>query len=251
MNETTQVSPAHPSLAAAVATRWQSALPRIAMVAASLEILGGQGVQAKTLSDKLRQEGYEVDFIPINPKFPGWLEWLRRWRYLRTLVNQALYLPSLLRLRCVDVVHVFSASYWSFLLAPVPAMLVARLLRKHVVLHYHSGEADDHLAHWGCLVHPWLRLAHSIVVPSEYLCTVFRQFGYEVKVVRNVVDTTRFSFRERLPLRPRLLSIRNFEPHYGVDVTLRAFAMIKSRYPDAALIVAGYGPEETRLRDRK
>ncbi len=56
--------------------------------------------------------------------------------------------------RALDVVHVFSASYSSFLLAPVPAMLAARLFNKRVVLHYHSGEADDHLAHWGALVHP-------------------------------------------------------------------------------------------------
>ena len=38
------------------------------------------------------------------------------------MLNQNIYVPSLIRLDAVDVVHVFSASYWSFLLAPVPAM---------------------------------------------------------------------------------------------------------------------------------
>jgi L-malate glycosyltransferase len=222
--------------------------PAVAIVAPSLEILGGQGIQAAALLDGLRGEGYEARLLPINPSFPAGLRWLRRHRFIRTLVNQTLYLPSLLGLRRADVAHVFSASYWSFLISPLPALLAGRLLGKRVILNYHSGEAEDHLARWGILVHPWLRLAHEVVVPSEYLQSVFRRFGYHARVIRNVVDTERFAYRERAPLRPRLLSARNLEPHYGVDDVLRAFALVKARYPAASLTVAGYGSEEPRLR---
>src|SRR5207245_895858 len=168
--------------------------------------------------------------------------------YLRTIVNEALFLPSLGRLQGADAVHVFSASYWSFLLGPAPAMLAGRLLRKRVVLNYRSGEADDHLAHWGVFVHPWLRLADEIAVPSEYLRTVFARHGYRVRVIRNLVDTSLFRYRERLPVRPRILSTRNLEPYYRVDVTLEAFALLKARYPEATLTIVGYGSEEQRLR---
>ena len=134
--------------------------PRVALIAASLDILGGQGVQADRLIDSLARDGYDVTFVPINPRFPSRIQSLRKIRFVRTSVNQLLYVPSLMRLASVDIAHVFSASYWSFLLAPVPAMAVARSLNKRVVLHYHSGEADDHLSTWGSLVHPWLHLAH-------------------------------------------------------------------------------------------
>ncbi len=223
--------------------------PRLALVVASLDILGGQGVQARTLVEGLEAEGYAIRFIPINPAFPRGLGWVRRLPYLRTLLNQAFYLPSLAGLRHADTVHVFSASYWSFLLAPVPAMLIARLLGKRVILNYHSGEADDHLARWGALVHPWLRLADEIVVPSAYLQRVFARHGYRARVIENVVDTGRFRFRERNPLRPRLLSTRNFEAHYRVDVVLKAFALVKACYPQATLTVAGVGSEAERLRE--
>jgi len=222
--------------------------PRIAMVAPSLEILGGQGIQAAALAERLRFDGYEMRFVAINPRFPLGLGWLRGHAYVRTLLNQALYVPSLWRLRWADVVHVFSASYWSFLLAPVPAMLAARALGKRVVLHYHSGEAEEHLAHWGRLVHPWLRLAHEIVVPSEYLGEVFARHGYRARVIPNLVDTSSFRFRPRSPLRPRLLSTRNFEPHYRVGNTLTAFALLRRRYPQATLVLAGYGSLEGDLR---
>ncbi|MGH8274200.1 MAG: glycosyltransferase family 4 protein [Gammaproteobacteria bacterium] len=218
------------------------------MVAASLELFGGQSVQAAALAERLRAEGYAVDWIPINPRFPKPLRWLRRIPYLRTLANALLYLPSLAGLRKADVVHVFSASYFSFLLGPAPALLAARLMGKRVILNYHSGEAEDHLARWGLLVHPWLKLAHEIVVPSQFLCEVFARFGYATRVIANIIDTSAFDFRERSPLRPRLLSTRNLESHYRVEVVVRAFALIKKRYPEATLLVAGYGSEEQNLR---
>jgi glycosyltransferase involved in cell wall biosynthesis len=222
--------------------------PRIALVAPRLENLGGQGIQARALAEELRNEGYEVTFIPINPRFPMGIRWLRRCPYARTFLNQALYLPSLVRLHRADVVHVFSASYWSFLLAPLPAILAARSLGKRIVLNYHSGEAEDHLTRWGAFVHPWLRLVDEIVVPSAYLRSTFARHGYRALVIPNVVDTSRFRYRERAPLRPYLISTRNLESYYRVDNTLEAFALLRARYPEATLTIAGYGREEGRLR---
>ncbi len=221
---------------------------RVALIAASQDILGGQYVQALALATEMRRQGDQVDFIPIDPPFPPGLRWLRRLPVARTILNQALYLPSLLRLRRSDVAQVFSASYWSFLLAPVPAILAARALRRRVVLHYHSGAAENHLARWGILVHPWLHLVDEIVVPSGFLRGVFERHGYRARVIKNVVDTSQFRYRERSPLRPRLLSIRNLEPHYRVDNSLRAFALLRERFPDATLTIAGTGSEEGRLR---
>lgn len=221
---------------------------RVAVVAASLDILGGQGVQAQALVHSLREDGVDAALVPINPRFPAGTRWLRRVPYARTVLNQLLYVPGLSRLATYDVAHVFSASYASFLLAPVPAMLAARLFNKRVILHYHSGEAEDHLANWGSLVHPWLKLADEIVVPSAYLRDVFAKFGYRARVIPNVVDLGVFDYRERRPLRPRLLSTRNLEKYYRVDVIIEAFARFQATCPEATLTVAGYGSEEPKLR---
>jgi glycosyltransferase involved in cell wall biosynthesis len=221
---------------------------RVAIVAASLEILGGQGVQAHGLVQWLREDGVDARLVPINPTFPPGLRWIRRIPYARTVLNELLYMPGLSRLATFDVAHVFSASYASFLLAPAPAMLAARALGKRVILHYHSGEAEDHLANWGTLVHPWLRLADEIVVPSAYLRDVFARYGYRARVIPNVVDLTKFDYRERRPLRPRLLSTRNLERYYRIDVIIEAFARFQSQHPGATLTIAGYGGEEPRLR---
>lgn len=223
-------------------------IPSVGLVAASLDILGGQGVEAATLVEALRGDGHDVVFVPINPAFPRGLHWLRRVAYARTVVNEAVYTAGLGQLARVDVAHVFSASYWSFLLAPVPAMLAARAMGKRVILHYHSGEAEDHLAHWGWRVHPWLRLADEIVVPSRYLRDVFARFGYASRVIPNVVDLSRFRYHDRPVRSPRLLSTRNLEAYYDVETVLRAFAYLKLLFPEATLTVAGTGREDRRLR---
>lgn len=223
-------------------------LPTIAMVAPTLNILGGQAVQAKLLAEQLSGEGYEVRFVPIDPPFPPSLRWLKRARFVRTVANEMLYVPSLAKLRHADIVHIYSASYWSFLLAPLPALLTARQLGKPVLLNYHSGEAADHLAHWGSLIHPWLRMVDEIVVPSKYLQGVFAAHGYPARVIHNTIDTSRFRYRPRTPLRPHFLSVRNLEPHYGVEQTLIAYALIKTTFPNATLTVSGIGSQEQELR---
>jgi glycosyltransferase involved in cell wall biosynthesis len=217
---------------------------RIAVIAPSPEIAGGQSVQAKALVSALRADGRDVDFIATGPA----PRWARGIPLVRTIVNAALYLPRLARLARARTALVFSASYWSFVLAPLPALAAARLLGARAILVYHSGEAEDHLTRWRRFLRPCLALANAIVVPSEFLRDVFARHGFPAAVIPNVVDLSAFAYRERVPLRARLLSARTLEAPYGVENTVRAFALLKRRRPDAVLTVAGGGSELPRLR---
>jgi glycosyltransferase involved in cell wall biosynthesis len=222
----------------------------IAIVAPSMGILGGQAVQAARLIDTWRDDpDVRAWLVPINPVPPGPLRHTLRIKYLRTLATQLVYWPTLVReLSRADVVHVFSASYFSFLLAPLPAVLVARSLGKPVLLNYHSGEAPDHLKR-SAIARAVLRSVERNAVPSTFLRDVFARFGIDAEVVPNVVDPDCFRFRPRDPLRPRILSTRNFEALYNVADTLRAFAAIQARHPEASLTLVGSGSEEGALKE--
>lgn len=220
---------------------------RVLIVAATLPIVGGQTVQAERLLERLRTiSSLDVDIQSINPVF---LPRLQRIKYVRTLVTIPKYIFDLLRrVRGYDVIHIFSASYFSFVISPTPALLASLLYRKKTIINYHSGEAEDHLQRWQSAVST-IRRFDRIVVPSGYLVDVFAGFGLESKAIFNFVDTERFPFRERKPLRPIFLSNRNFEAHYNVVCTLRAFRLIQDAVPEARLIVVGDGPEKERLHD--
>jgi glycosyltransferase involved in cell wall biosynthesis len=222
---------------------------RVCIVAPSLEILGGQALQAQRLRTRLaRRPELEVCFLAVNPRLTAPLHFLQRVKYVRTIVTSFVYVLSLLfRVPRMDVVHAFSASYWSFLLAPVPAMLMGRLFGKGVVLNYRSGEADDHLTHWRTAA-LLMRLAHLIVVPSGYLVDVFARHGLKATAVPNFVEIEHLPYRLRNSVRPVFLSNRNFEEHYNVSCVLRAFGRIQARTPHAKLVVAGDGPLRARLQ---
>ena len=226
---------------------------RVLIVAASLDILGGQAVQAERLVRHLQREpSLDVSFLAINPRLPGKLRKLQSIKYVRTVTTSILYWLNLLReVRKYDVIHIFSASYLSFLIAPTPAILVSKLYGKKIVLNYHSGEAEDHLRSWRRSTIPILNLCDAIVVPSEYLVRVFAGFGLETSAIFNIIELDKFAFRERNQLRPVFLSNRNLEPHYGVDCVLRAFALIQQQTPEASLTVVGDGSQREALERLK
>jgi glycosyltransferase involved in cell wall biosynthesis len=221
----------------------------VAIVAPSLEILGGQAVQARRLLDAWADDrDVDARLVPINPAPPRWLRGAMRVKYLRTVLTQLMYYPLLFReLKRADVVHVFSASYFSFLLAPLPAVLVARFCGRPVLMNYRSGEAPDHLAR-SRVARTTLRSVNVNVVPSRFLQDVFAAYAIEARIIPNIIDRARFAFRERNPLRPRLVSTRNFEPLYNVACTLRAFARVQQRYPEATLTLVGAGSQDAALR---
>src|SRR5262249_1067808 len=180
--------------------------------------MGGQAVQASRLIKGFRKSDVlQVGFLPHNPRLPGPLRNLQSIKYVRTLVTTLLYFISLLaRVWRYDVVHIFSASYYSYLLSAAPAILITRLYHKKSILNYRSGEAEDHISRWRRTAAPIMRLADLIAVPSGYLVEVFGRSGLCARAVSNVVDTELFGYREREPLSPVFLSNRNLEPLYNV-----------------------------------
>jgi glycosyltransferase involved in cell wall biosynthesis len=222
---------------------------KVAIVGPSSNYVGGQSVQAELLLRHWRDDtDIEASSIPVDPPFPAMLRWVNRVPFLRTLVRQPLYLLALSRgLSETDVAHIFSASYWSFLLAPAPALWIAHLKGKKAIIHYHSGEARYHLQRFPS-ARMTLAKADQLIVPSEYLVRVFQEFNLRAHAVPNIVDMSQFSFRERRPLRPHLICTRGFHPYYAIDVVVRAFAEVQKQISEARLDLLGGGPTEGEIR---
>jgi L-malate glycosyltransferase len=222
---------------------------RVAIVAPTLRYVGGQAVQADLLVNHWRNDPeVYARLVPIDPELSGPLAWAQRIRFVRTLARMPFYWLELWRgLRDVNIVHIFSASYWAFLLAPLPALVVARLHGKKALVNYHSAEARDHLSRsWSA--RPILRCADRCVVPSMYLANVFREFRLDADVVSNFVDLKQFRYRPRHPLRPRLLCSRGFGAYYAVNLVVQAFARVRQEFEDAELYLLGQGEQEAEVR---
>lgn len=222
---------------------------RVLLICASLDILGGQAVIARRLIDGFAHDAdIEIEFVPINPRLPAGLRWMQSIKYVRTLSTSVAYVLSLLRtVPRSDVLHVFSASYFAYLIAALPALIIGRLFGRRVILNYHSGEAADHLSRWPMSRWTMRRVPHAVIVPSDYLVKVFGDFGIQAQSIVNFVDVDEVGYRERRQLRPHVFSNRNLELLYNVACSIRAFGRVQASFPDATLIVAGEGSQRPEL----
>ena len=202
---------------------------------------GGMANQTRQLARLLGEAGIRVVLVQVNaPYIPGWIEHVRGIRALFRLV------PYLFRLwSCagrVDLFHVMANSGWAWHLFAAPAVWVARLRGKPVLVNYRGGGAEEFLAKQVRWVKPTLARATSLIVPSGFLQSVFAAHGIRAEIVPNIVDLTRFQPGHPESHGPHIVVTRNLEEIYDIPTAIRAFAQIRARHAGARLTIAGSGP---------
>jgi glycosyltransferase involved in cell wall biosynthesis len=221
---------------------------RVLLIAPSMDILGGQAVQAERLLARLGQESsLQMGFLPITPKLPVLLRFLQRIKYVRTAAAFLVYNSKLFwRAPHYDILHVFSAGLWSYTLWTIPALIASKLYGKKALVNYRDGQCEQHLREFRTAA-PTLRMADMLVAPSGFLVDVFARHGLKARSIFNIMDFSRFQYRQRGKLRPVLMTNRILEPLYNVECILRSFAMIQECYPEASLTIAHDGPSRPGL----
>ncbi len=98
--------------------------------------------------------------------------------------------------------------------------------------------------------------AHYITVTSRYLKeTVLKLDGKlnNIEVIPFGVDLEQFRYVERSPGDRIIIGIaKSLMPKYGIDILIRAFYMLRLKYPNLRLKIAGkgdYGPEYKKLAE--
>jgi glycosyltransferase involved in cell wall biosynthesis len=221
---------------------------RVALVGPLPPPFGGMANQTRQLAELLRGEGMAVEVVRANaPYRPAWL---RQVRGVRALFR---FLPYLAHLWAAagrnDLFHIMANSGWSWHLFAAPAIWVAKLRGKAVVVNYRGGEAEEFFARAFAWVKPSLNQADAIIVPSGFLAPIFGKRGFATRIVPNIVNLERFAAVDSAEKSavPHLLVARNLEPLYDNTTALRALARIRQHYPDARLTIAGSGPERDLL----
>ncbi len=211
---------------------------------------GGMANQCKQLLGLLEGEGAQVELVrtnaPYSPAFVG------RVPVLRAFARLVPYLFALWRAAGrSDVMHVLANSGWSWHLFSAPAIWIARLRGTPVIVNYRGGEAEPFFAAAPRFVHRTLGSASGLVVPSAFLEGVFRRFGFDSRIVPNIINLQRFAVPRSVGKAnaPHVVVTRNLEPIYDIPTVLSAFARVLKRIPAATLTVAGSGPERQNLED--
>lgn len=226
------------------------AMPRVCVVGPLPPPSGGMANQCEQLVRLLRADGVTVELVRTNaPYRPAWVGQVPM---LRAVFRLLPYLGRLWRAAGrAQVLHVLANSGWAWHLVAAPALWVGRLRGTPVIVNYRGGLADSFLARAPAHVRRDLGAASLRVTPSAFLQRVFAQHGLDAEVIPNIIDLARFApmqARGDFGASPHLIVVRNLEPIYDLPTALRAFVLVRVRWPQARMTVAGSGPDLGQLQ---
>jgi len=208
--------------------------------------------QTFQLLQLLQQEGGRVELLQTNARYkPAFVENLKG---IRAVFRLIVYVFSVWRL-CgrVDVIHLMANSGWSWQLFSAPVLWIASFRKIPVVVNYRGGEAQTYFEKSFSRVKPSLDKASKVVVPSDFLKSVFEKFDVATEVIPNILNLDRFKPLEKPDSNEnsdqfRIVITRNLEPIYGIDTAIKAAAKILVQIPGARVSIAGSGPQLSELQ---
>ncbi|MFN0212928.1 MAG: glycosyltransferase family 4 protein [Saprospiraceae bacterium] len=159
----------------------------------------------------------------------------KRNKVLRMLDMAATYL---LKNRQVDLVIIAVYSTLNFYYAWVMALL-CRILGTPYIAYLHGGNLPARLQHSPRMSSAIFNHSLANVAPSGYLNAAFEQNGYQARLIPNFIKLEDYPFKERIQFRPRFLWVRSFEQTYHPEMTIRVFAEIQKKHPEAVLCMVG------------
>jgi glycosyltransferase involved in cell wall biosynthesis len=180
--------------------------------------------QGEILSDLLAAEGYPV--IATSTR-------LNRYARLADIVK-----TLVVRGRSVDIMMIQTFGGPSFVVEDI-ASAISKLLGCPIVLHLRGGAMPDFMSRFPRWSQRVLSRADRIVVPSLYLSRAVGRYGFSSEIIPNILVLSRYPYRHRETVRPRLLWMRSFHPLYNPALAIRVLARLRATVPAATLVMAG------------
>jgi glycosyltransferase involved in cell wall biosynthesis len=180
--------------------------------------------QGQIVADLFSAEGYHVTSVSSKLNRAG-----RMSEIVATLIRG---------FKLYDAVVLETFSGLSFVMADVVS-LMCKLLNLPLVMFLHGGNLPAFSRKHPRWVRSVLNRANKLIAPSEFIAAKFRDLGYDVAVIPNVIEIDDYPFHEREIVRPRLIWMRSFHEVYNPQMAVRVLAGLRKIMPDATLTMAG------------
>jgi glycosyltransferase involved in cell wall biosynthesis len=140
--------------------------------------------------------------------------------------------------RAIDIVCLEVYGGPSFVVEDLISQM-ARAFGKPIVMTLHGGAMPEFMERFPRWTTTVLRRAACLVVPSEFLQRAVQAYGFNARVIPNVINLRDYEYRHRRQLRPRLFWMRAFHPIYNPALAIRVLSRVRRHAPDASLVMGG------------
>ena len=180
--------------------------------------------QGERLGDLLEQEGYPVISVSSSTN-----RYVRLADIVKTLIARRNEYD-------IVVLQVFGGP--SFVVEDIASWL-SQIFSRRIIMVLRGGAMPDFMARYPAWNMRVLKRADLMVVPSTYLKRAIEPYGFQARLIPNVIELPAYQFRHRATLAPRLFWMRSFHPIYNPLMAIRVLAQIRTQVPEATLVMAG------------
>lgn len=137
-----------------------------------------------------------------------------------------------------DIAQVDVYSGAAFFWAEAVCAVLRRAGRPYI-LTLHGGNLPRFASRWPGRVRRLLQSAHTVTAPSSYLPRALQAARKDIELLPNAIDLSRYEFRHRNRVKPRLVWMRAFHEVYNPSLAIRTLVLLQPDYPEAELLMAG------------
>ena len=180
--------------------------------------------QGEVVSSLFRQAGHPVIAVSSS---------LSRYRRLGEIVD------TLVRRRDefdILVVEIYGGR--SFVVEDIASFL-GRRFGKPIIMWLHGGALPDFMARFPSWTRRVLSRADAILTPSSFLSRAVAPFGFQARIIPNVIELADYPYRRRQAIKPRLFWMRSFHRIWNPAMAIRVLTRLRRWYPEATLVMAG------------
>jgi glycosyltransferase involved in cell wall biosynthesis len=197
----------------------------------------GMSLQGKYILNILRKLGHNLTVFKINHRY-----------FIKLML--AILFPVILPVIgfMADKIFIISSVYGSFYFFTIPALIYSRISGKPLILLFKGGKVIITLKKVHFVKHIF-KIADKIVVPGDFLKSVFSSYKIKTIIMPDIIDTSYLKVNDDFGKGEYFLMTRALEKIYGIDTAIKAYYEARPRLKGKRLIITGSGKERKKIEN--
>lgn len=188
------------------------------------------GTNIKTSLDRMAKVFLEHGFPVITSSFKK-NRWARLIRQLKTIC----FSRKEYEIAILPLFGTKNSLRWHQLLSKL-----IRINRKRLIITVDGGSIPEKIYDGNKIFIKILQKAETVVCPSKFIFSVLSNYQFrKLILIENGINLKDYPFQNKCNILPVIIWMRAFESFYNPAMAIRVAVLLKEKYPDFTLIMAG------------